>query len=188
MSISFYSKLLGLAGLLSLGMTSCATTYKAPSDPALSASVEVYKGYKTGVGFGTGTQQEYSIYTNDKCDAPQRLASFTWTNGEKKNKTVAANEPLRLGASTNYFSTGSGGYWNGTAYVVGTDVNSCRSYAKFTPRVGVKYKIIQAEGDNKTCDIEVIDLATSQIPVDLVVGIEKTCSALALNEPEASDS
>ena len=163
-------------------LTGCATTYKAPSDPALSASVDVYKGYKSGVGFGTGTQQEYSVYTSDQCDTPQRLASFTWTNGEKKTKSVAANEPLRIGAFTNYYSTGSGGYWNGTAYIVDTDVNSCASFAKFTPKAGANYKIIQMEEDNKSCDIEIIDLTTSQAPADLVIGQEKTCTDLALNE------
>lgn len=174
--------LIGALAIGALSLAGCATTYKAPSDPALSASVEVYKGYKSGVGFGTGTQQEYSVYTSDQCDTPQRLASFTWTDGEKKNKTVTANEPLRVGAFTNYYSTGSGGYWNGTAYIVGTDVNRCASFAKFTPKPGASYKIIQMEEDNKSCDIEVIDLSTLEAPVDLVIGQDNTCTDLALNE------
>lgn len=165
----------------SLGFAGCATTYSAPTDPALSASVDVYKGYKTGVGFGTGTQQEYSVYTNDQCDTPQRLASFTWTNGEKKNKTVTANEPLRVGVSTNYFSTGSG-YWNGTAYIASTDVNSCVSHAKFTPKAGGSYKLVQTEADDKSCDIEIIDLATSAPPIDLVTGFDDTCTGYTAEE------
>jgi|GEM_PF-3589976 len=159
-------------------LVSCASTYKAPTDPALSASVDVYKGYKTGVGFGKGTQQEYSIYNNDECDTPQRLASFTWTNGKMKNKSVAANELLRIGAFTNYFSTSSGGYWNGSAYVVGTDVARCQSYARFTPQAGAKYKIVQKEADDKSCSIEIINLATLEAPQDLIVGLNNTCTKL----------
>ena len=170
-----------LAGLIMLSplcLAGCASTYKAPSDPAMSASVEVYKGYKTGVGFGTGTQQEYSIYANDKCDKPKRLASFTWIDGTSKSKTVAANEPLRIGAITNYYSPGGGGYWNGTAYVVDTDVNSCPSFVRFTPKPGAKYKLIQNELDGKGCDIEVINLATMKTPQDLVIGETQTCTEL----------
>lgn len=172
---------LGIMAITSMILASCASTYKAPSDPALSASVDVYKGYKTGVGFGKGTQQEYSVYTSDQCDTPQRLASFTWTNGEMKNKTVAANEPLRVGAFTNYFSTGSGGYWNGSAYIVGTDVARCPSFAKFTPQAGAKYKIIQTEADDRSCSLEITNIATSKAPQDLVIGQENTCIDLGLN-------
>ena len=165
-----------IAAIAGLGLTGCATTYQAPTDPALSAKVDVYKGYKTGVGFGTGTQQEYSVFATDKCEAPQRLASFTWTNGEKKEKTVAANTPLRLGAYTSYFSTGSGGYWNGTAYITSTDVTQCPNYAMFTPVPGAKYKIIQNEEEGQECNLEIIDLATAQAPADLVTGFEAMCS------------
>jgi hypothetical protein len=174
----------GICAIAGLALTGCVTTYQAPTDPALSAKVDVYKGYKTGVGFGTGTSQEYSVYASDKCEAPQRLASFTWTNGEKKEKTVAANTLLRLGAFTSYFSTGSGGYWNGTAYITTTDVTQCPSYAMFTPLPGAKYKIIQNEEDGNECSLEIIDLATSQAPVDLVTGLDGTCTRLSENEAE----
>ena len=171
----------GICAIAGLALTGCVTTYQAPTDPALSAKVDVYKGYKAGVGFGTGTSQEYSIYTSEGCDEPQRLAAFTWTSGKKKEKTVAANTPLRIGAFTSsyskgedYYSTdGRAPYWNGMARSI--NATQYPSYAVFTPVAGAKYKITQNENDEHLFNLEIIDLATSEAPKDLVIGFTATC-------------
>lgn len=170
-----------LGTILCTGLTACATTYNAPKADAPHATLELKKGYKTGVGFGTGTQQEYSAYEGPTCAEPVRLASFTWTDGDTKTKRVNPNAPLIIGVSTNYFST-SGGYWNGTAYIANTDVDSCRSFASFSPSQDSQYSVVQTETGRMTCEISVVETSSGQPPVDLVTGLENTCTDLPAPE------
>ena len=171
---------LTLIALTTAVTAACATTYEAPKTDAPHATLMLKKGYKTGVGLGTGTQQEYSAYEGPKCAEPSRLASFTWTNGEEKEKRVTPDVKLIMGASTNYYGS-SGGYWNGTAYIPNQTVNSCRSFASFTPRDGARYKIVQSETGPMACEFSVIDMATDSAPSDYQTGELEVCTDLAAN-------
>ena len=166
-----------------VSVTACATTYEAPKADAPHATLKLNKGYKTGVGFGTGTQQEYSAYEGPQCAEPSRLASFTWTDGDEKEKRVIPGQKLIMAASTNYFGS-SGGYWNGTAYIANQTVESCRSFASFTPREGATYKVIQSETGPMTCEFSVIDAVTNTAPSDYQTGETEVCTDLASNATE----
>jgi len=119
-----------------------------------SATVTMGKGYDKGVGLGAGTMQDYYLLASDGgCHHRKSLANFSMLTPKSVTK------PLPAGALVNIYAV--------VGRLTGPVARVCENNVSFTPIPSHHYSVLQRTAVGQSCQIEVIDSATNEAPVDL---------------------
>lgn len=162
-----------LATIFSVCLTACVSTYNEPSKKSAHATVEFEKGYKSGLGFGRGTAQEYLRVYDDACLNSVRLAYLTWATGKVSSKRVAAGKRIDIAVrKIDMISQPS----RDPAFAAElATYHSCATRVSFTPKEGRTYRIVNRENSDGVCQVEVTDKVTDMSPSDLQLEDGFTC-------------
>ena len=125
----------------------------APIDEA-NAIVVFEKGYQ-GNELAGSLMQGYIIYEDGNCNKPKNAASFTFLQGEVKERRVSAYKPLVFISAINEQSVNI----NSASLRREVLAETCAFKAEFQPENGKKYSIRQS-GLGSDCKLEVTDYET----------------------------
>jgi hypothetical protein len=128
----------------------------AKSQDEVSQNTAVFifvKSYDVGVGFGTGTLQQYFYLPNGICRGKRRVANFSWVTGSQVQRSLPADRPLTL--------------WMVTRHYRGLDQYVCQNALRFTPRAGATYNVALTSFVTDSCRISITDQSNGQAPEDI---------------------
>lgn len=165
-----------------LGLAGCAATgpSHAPSavvPPGSAATLQFYKGYKSG--FGVSGIQNYFVSTTSRCEDLRLAATLLWTRPDGQTSAAPVDQPVLVFAATQYIVS-TGGY--------GLSNPQCHSRATFTPTAGHVYKVTAPALLGGDCRVEVVDQATGASPSDLAVEDGAACLRVLQREEALNKS
>lgn len=149
----------------SILVAACVTGYKQASLNDDHATIEFSQGYIGALSLSGSAHQQYLAVDGPECKSPRRLAVFApFRFVANVTKRVPADENIYLAAINN----------RETAF----SQLVCSQVFSFTPKSGASYRITQVMSDNDyVCEIEIMDVATKQVPEDFSVHPSDKCQA-----------
>ena len=148
-----------VALLSSLSITGCVSMYKAPDNPALSATLKFFDQHG-----GPGRGHVYfwqSTQTCEKTPGEGRIAALDWVNGDQKRAIVATGQRRYLMTHRQVLVSMD----SGSAGSLGLTSEYCRRLVSFVPEAGHTYRI--ETGAMPQCDLAIVDEATGLAPSTL---------------------
>lgn len=125
-----------------------------PEPAAPTATFIFHKAYDRGIGLGQATFQAYFHLPAGTCRGKRRMASFTFIDGEQRQRPMQAGRPLTL--------------WMVTEHNTPNMESRCHGTVTFTPRPGATYDIAFRSYVGSHCRASVVDSATGRAPDDLI--------------------